>query len=335
MRDSWKNIGLVVCVIIMLIYSHAQAESETEVIGVPQVSVFKQDDGFGVWNLVIKTREGRPLVCYEDGRNLEVMRNTSDLVQSVIKHNNGHKSKADEKGEIAVIGDYDRKNDLLNINRIICLESVQGKNRPQELVLSTDYNDKTATLHNRYVIFDEVGAVYNSISTGVGVPFWGRFWVGNFGVNYAWPDPWGAYHYWRRPHIVGYCWDGVFYWRTPHFRRPYWRYSRWRPWYWKRHYRTSWYRIDRPWYWKPWPTLNWGYRRSHDRYRTHRGPYFDRLDRKRNLRPGRQFKRLRSQGNGRLRSPRSSPTRRTYVHGLGFGIGSSRYVHGLGFRSRR
>ncbi len=296
MKDSWKNIGLVLCVILIitLMPNYAQAKSKTEVKGIPQVSIFKQDKGFGIWNLVIKTREGRSVVCYEDGRNIEVMRNASDLVQSVIKHNNEH--EVDDKKEIAVIGDYDDKNALLNLDQIICLESVQGKNEPQELMVDTDYNDKTAALHNRYVIFDGVEAVYNSsrIMVGTVVPFWWSFWIGNFGVNYAWIDPWGAYHYWRRPHIVWYPWDGVYYWRNPYFRRPYWRQYGWRPWYWKRRYRSPGY---------------WGYQRGRYRYQTYSGPYFDCPDRK-----GNPNKRLRSQSNPCLRSSGSfSMQRRTSI----------------------
>jgi hypothetical protein len=318
MKNRLRNMGLLACLIIMLIAGYAQAKSETEVRGIPQVSVFRQDDGFGIWNLVIRTSEGSTLLCYEDGRNVEVMRNASDLVQSVIEHNNDGKSDVDEDGEIIVIGDYDRRNDLFNLSRVTCLESAQGENDRQELVVDTDYNDKTAALHNRYIIFDEVGTFCNSMAAGVGIPFWGRFRVGNFGINYAWPDPWGAYHYWRRPHVVCSCWDGVFYWKTPHFRRPYWQYHRWKPGYWKRHYRNPWYLIRQPWYRKHRPARDLGYQRGHYTYRKHLGSHHHFPD---------------SRGISIRTKSRSTK----YIHGLGFvpKSRSTRYISPFGFRRGR
>jgi len=312
MGDSWKNIGLVVCMvlIIMLMPNYAQAKSKMEEKGIPEINIFREDDGFGIWNLVVRTREGRLLLCYEDGRNLEVMKDASNLVQSIINRNSEYKDGTNI-GEITVIGHYDSKNDVLNLNQIICVESIKGQ-KPQEVVIDTDYQDETAAFHNDYVIFDEVTALYKPSENQqtlytVGVPLWWSFWVGNFGVNYCWPDPWGICHYWRGPNIVFYYWDGLYYWREPYFRRPYWRYHCFRPWYWRGlyWYRRYWPYRTRRWYWGyPYRYWRYGYYWE-NRYRYWAGPYSDCPDRKEN-----SNKHWKSSKNPHLRSHRSLPPQR-------------------------
>ena len=178
-----------------------------EAVGIPLVSTFKEEDGYGVWNLLIG-QDDLKLLCYEEGGNLTELGNAHKDIQSIIDKNEGFKKDGQQIQSVTVRGRYDAENEILNLDEI---EYVRGGDRYQFLTdtgdeakesdqdLSAEQSERPA---ETYVVFHEVGEPWLYAPAWYHYPaWWGWYWV--------------DVHWWWRPwydcnlgwYVDHYCYD--------------------------------------------------------------------------------------------------------------------------------
>lgn len=199
-----------------------------EVEAIPLVSTFKEDEGYGVWNLLIGQDEQK-LLCYEDGANVEDLRNGHEGVEAIIEKNEDFNKEGRELESITVRGFYDGENEILNLTEIVYLRA------GSEYRFDTDAGDEAERVEEeeepyeyggtveRYIIFHEVGLPWLYGPAWWHYPaWWGWVWVD---LHWGW-RPW--YDCGLGWYVDYYCWD----WRYrrcdryDYWGRPYRRYDR-------------------------------------------------------------------------------------------------------------
>ena len=192
-----------------------------EVEGIPLVSTFKEDEGYGVWNLLIGQDEQK-LLCYEDGTNIADLRESHEDIQLIIEKNEDFKTEERELQKITVRGNYDGENEILNLTEIRYSKGsteyhvdTDRSDEPEEVEEDEETYDYERPVE-QYIIFHEVGRPWLHAPAWWHYPsWWGGIWVD---VHWWW-RPWyncglGWYidHYccdWRYRSYdrYGYCYD--------------------------------------------------------------------------------------------------------------------------------
>jgi len=163
-----------------------------EVTAVPLVSTFKEDEGYGVWNLLIGNDEQK-LLCYEDGFNVEDLRGISEDVDLIINKNEEFKTEGTDLQSIRVRGIYDGESEILNLTEII----YTGGNTQYQIATdpadeADDFDDDQDVEEYRqpvekYIIYHEVGQPWLYAPAWYHYPvWWGAVWVD---VHWWW-KPW-------------------------------------------------------------------------------------------------------------------------------------------------
>ena len=163
-----------------------------EVEGIPLVSTFKEDDGYGVWNLLIGQDEQK-LLCYEDGTNIDALRDAHKDVEAIIEKNEDFKKEERELQSIKVLGTFDGENEILNLTEILYSKA------STEYQVDTDHGDEPEEVEEdqeiyederpveQYIIFHEVGRPWLHAPAWWHYPaWWGGIWVD---VHWWW-RPW-------------------------------------------------------------------------------------------------------------------------------------------------
>jgi len=237
------SLAIVVCISSASIDSEAQERAAlaeigqydtklVEVEGIPLVSTFKEDEGYGVWNLLIGQGE-RKLLCYEDGVNIDELREAHEGVQTIIEKNDDFKKEGVDLQSVTARGFYDGENEILNLTEILYLRG------GSEYRLETDAGDEVgepgeeqgeAEEYDRpveqYIIFHEVGRPWLYAPAWWHYPSW-------------WGCMWVDVHWWWRPwydcgltwYMDRYCYDWRYRRCNPHgscdtWGRPYRSYDR-------------------------------------------------------------------------------------------------------------
>ncbi|UCE19716.1 MAG: hypothetical protein JSV84_05060 [Gemmatimonadota bacterium] len=178
-----------------------------EVEGVPLVSTFKEDDGYGVWNLLIGRDENK-LLCYEDGANIADLRAAHEDIQAIIEKNEDFKKEGRDLQSVTVRGNYDGESEILNLT-----EAIYTKGSTQYEVV-TDADDEPEQFEGdeeiyedgrvveQYIIFHEVGRPWLHAPVWWHYPaWWSGIWID---VHWGW-RPW--YDCGLGWYIDHYCYD--------------------------------------------------------------------------------------------------------------------------------
>ena len=204
-----------------------------EVEGIPLVSTFKEDEGYGVWNLLIGDDEQK-LLCYEDGTNISDLREAHEDIQIIIEKNEEFKKEGRNLQSITVRGHYNRENEILNLTEILYSKGsteyqvvTDGGDEPEEIEEDGETYEYDRPVE-QYIIFHEVGRPWLHAPVWWHYPAW---WSGIWVDVHWWWRPW--YDCGLRWYVDRYCCDWRYRYRDPcgygdydYWGKPYRRYDR-------------------------------------------------------------------------------------------------------------
>ena len=197
-------------------------EQLVEGTAIPLDSTFKEDEGYGVWNLLIGEGESK-LLCYEDGANIDDLRGAHEDIELIIEKNEDFKQEGVDLQTIRVRGVYDGENEILNLTEIVFTKAnteyqvvTDPADEPEGMGEEQEFYEYERPIE-KYIIYHEVGRPWLNAPAWYHYPaWWGFVWVD---VHWWW-RPWydcdlGWYrdrycNHWRSGYYdsYGYCYDG-------------------------------------------------------------------------------------------------------------------------------